>query len=162
MAGYLKIGDIAGEVTEPDHKEWINLLSFSQDVHRPMGQGKSGSTRHRASVSCGDVVVVKEMDSSTPKLVKAVCDGTNFPEVKIDLCTSIGASKRIPYFQYVLKNVIVSSFTVSGQATDTAAVPTESISLNYEEISWTYDKMGKDSKSKGKIAETWKVEEGIA
>ena len=167
MAGYLKIGDIKGESTEPDHKEWINLTSVSQGLTRPMASGISGSSRQRASVTCGDVVVTKEMDASTPKLISAICDGTVFKEVKIDICTSTGAAKRVPYFQWVLKNVMVTSFNVSGQiksATDGAAPPVihETLSLNYEEIAWTYDKMGKDGKTQGKVDATWKVEEGTA
>lgn len=161
MAGYIKFDTIVGESTEPDHKEWINLLSCSMGLNRPMPHGSSGSTRQRGSVICGDVVCVKEMDASSPKLAAAICDGTVFPKVKIDLCTSTGSSKRVPYFKYELTNVMVSSFDISGQCND-SSVPTESFSLNYEEIKWTYDKMGKDGKSKGIVDATWKVEEGIA
>lgn len=161
MAGYLKIGDIKGESVEPAHKEWINLLSFDQHISRPMAAGISGSTRQRASAVCGDVVVTKELDASTPKLIQAICDGTVFKEVKIDMCTSTGDKQRVPYLQYELKNVMVSSFSISG-ASEGPSVPTESLSLNYEEIKWTYDKMGKDGKSQGKVDASWKVEEGKA
>ncbi len=159
MAGYCKLGDIKGESVDKEHKDWINLLSVSQGLSRPMRAGSSGSTRQRASVSCGDVIMVKEVDASTPKLIEAICDGTNFPEVKIDLCTSTGADGRVPYFQWTLTNVRVTDYSVSG-ATQDGQVPTESFSLNYEEIKWTYDKMGKDGSSKGKVESTWKVEEG--
>ena len=161
MAGYIKIGDIKGESQDKDHKEWINLLSVSQGLSRPMRAGSSGSTRQRASVSCGDVVIVKELDASSAKLIEAICDGTNFPEVKIDLCTSTGAKGRVPYFQWVLENVRVTDYSVAG-ATQDGAVPTESISLNYEKIKWTYDKMGKEGSSKGKVEASWDVEEGVA
>ena len=161
MAGYIKLGDIKGESVDKNHKDWINLLSVSQSLTRPMSAGISGSTRQRASVTCGDVVAVKEMDASTPKLIQAICDGTVFPEVSIDLATSTGAASRVPYFQYVLTNVMISSYSVSG-ATDGPQVPTEQFSLNYEEITWTYDKMGKDGASKGKVDASWKVEEGVS
>lgn len=161
MAGYLKIGDIKGESVDKGHKEWINLLSVNQSLTRPMAAGISGSTRQRASVTCGNVMCVKEMDSSTPKLIQAICDGTVYPEVEIHLCTSTGAGARVAYFLWNLVNVMVSDYSVSG-ATDGPAVPTESISLNYEEITWTYDKMGKDGASKGKVDASWKVEEGVA
>jgi type VI protein secretion system component Hcp len=60
-----------------------------------------------------------------------------------------------------LVNVRVADYSVSG-ATQDGAVPTESLSLNYEEITWTYDKMGKDGSSKGKVEASWKIEEGVA
>jgi type VI secretion system secreted protein Hcp len=161
MAGYIKIGDIKGEAVDSKHKEWINVLSVSQSLSRPMSAGISGSTRQRASVSCGDVLVVKEMDASTPKLIQAICDGKVYPKVEIDLVTSSGASKRVPFYQIELTNVMISSYSVSG-ATDGPAVPTEQLSLNYEEIKWTYDRMGKDGASQGKVDASWKVEEGVA
>jgi type VI secretion system secreted protein Hcp len=157
----VKIGDIKGESVDKNHKDWINVLSVSQSLTRPMSAGISGSTRQRASVTCGDVVLIKEMDASTPKLIQPVCDGTVFPKVEIDLCTSTGAASRVPYYQFELVNVMVSDYSVSG-ATDGPQVPTESISLDYEEIRWTYDKMGKDGASKGKVDASWKVEEGVA
>ena len=161
MAGYIKIGDIKGESVDADHKDWINLLSVSQGLSRPMRAGSSGSTRQRASVACGDVVIFKELDASSAKLIEAICDGTNFPEVQIDLCTSSGGKKRVPYFQWTLENVRVTDYSVSA-TTDDDLVPTESMSLNYEKIKWTYDKMGKDGSSKGKVEASWNVEEGTA
>ena len=74
MAGYIKIGDIEGESTDKNHAGWINVLTVSQSLSRPMQSGISGSTRQRASVTCGDVIITKEMDASTPKLIQACCD----------------------------------------------------------------------------------------
>lgn len=36
MPGYLQFGDIKGESTEPKHHDWINLLSVSQNISRPI------------------------------------------------------------------------------------------------------------------------------
>lgn len=159
MAGYMKIGDIKGESQDEGHKDWINLLSVSGNITRPMGAGASGSTRHRASATFGDIVCVKEVDASTPKLQEAIADGTNYAKVEIHLCTSSEGGKRIPYLTWDLKNARVTSYSVSG-ATE-GGVPTEQLSLNYEEIKVTYDKLGKDNKSAGKVEYTWKVEEGV-
>lgn len=160
MAGYLQVGDVKGESTDDGHKDWINLLSISSSITRPMGAGASGSTRHRSSATFGDVVCVKEVDASTPKLQEAIADGTNFKTVKIDLCTSSEGGKRIPYIQYELTNARVSSYSVSG-ATDGSQPPTEQISFNFEEIKVTYDKLDKENKSKGKVEYSWKIEEGV-
>ena len=160
MAGYMKLGDIEGESVDSSHEGWINLLSVSQNLSRPMRAGASGSTRQRASVDCGDVVVVKELDASTVKLIEAICDGVVFPTCNIDLCTSSGADGRVPYFLYELENVFVTNYSVSGATAD-GAVPTEQLALNYETIKWTYDKMGKDGSSEGKLEATWKIEEGV-
>jgi type VI secretion system secreted protein Hcp len=159
MAGYLKLGDVKGESTDDGHKDWINLLSVSQAITRPMASGVSGSTRHRASANFGDIICVKEVDASTPKIAEAIADGKHFPKVEIHLTTSSGGDKRVPYLVWELKNVRVTSYSVSG-ATD-GGVPTESLSLNYEEIKQVYDKLDKENKSSGKVEYTWKIEEGV-
>ncbi|MBX3421526.1 MAG: type VI secretion system tube protein Hcp [Pirellulaceae bacterium] len=156
MAGYLKIGDIKGESTDAKHKEWIDLESMSQGLSRPTGG--TNTSRNKGSVQCGDVVCTKRLDASTPKLIQAVCDGTNFKEVLIDVCSSQGAGGRVPFFQWKLKNVRVSNYNLNGSANDSDLY--ETLSLNYEAIDWIYDKMGKDGKSQGKVDATWKVEEG--
>lgn len=161
MSGYIKIGDIAGESTEPNHGGWINLLSVSQNMTRPMPAGASGSTRQRSTVTLGDIVCTKELDKSTPKLMEAICKGTNFPKVSIDLCTSSDGSSRIPYMKWELTNVRVTSYDVAG-STDGPMVPTESFSLNYEEVKWTYNELDKQNNSKGHVETSWKVEEGQA
>ena len=53
----------------------------------------------------------------------------------------------------------MTSYSISG-ATEGGAVPTEQISLNYEEIKWTYDEVDSENKSKGKVEAEWKVEAG--
>lgn len=158
MAGYLKIGDIKGESTDKKHKEWIDLTSVSQGLSRPTGG--VNTSRNKGSVQCGDVNCTKKMDASTPKLIQACCDGTNYPEVLIDICASQGAGERVPFFSWKLTNVRVTSYSLGGSADDSDLF--ESLSLNYEKIDWVYDKMGKDAKSTGKIDASWKVEEGEA
>ncbi len=158
MAGYLKMGDIKGESVDKDHKDWIDLESVSQGLSRPTGG--VNTSRNKGSVQVGDVVLTKKMDASTAKLIQACCDGTDFDEVLIDLCASQGAGARVPFFQWKLSNVRVTSYNLGGSASDSDLY--ETMSLNYSKIDWTYDKMGKDAKSQGKVDASWKVEEGEA
>src|SRR5690606_22967576 len=125
------------------HEKWIDILSVSQAISRPMGAGMSGSARHRATATLGDVVVVKQVDKSTPKLAEAICEGKNCKKVVIHLTTSSdGGSGRTPYLMWEPKNCRVTSNSVSG-ATDGASVPTEQLSLNDEEIKQPYDELDK-------------------
>lgn len=159
MSGYLKIDGIDGESVDKKHDKWINLESVSQALSRPMPMGATGSQRNNSSVSVGEVNITKEGDKSTPKLIEAVCLGKVFKDVKIDLTQSIGNDSRVPYLQWELKNVIVSSYNV-GSTPSTGQPPVETISLNFEEAKWIYTQYGKDGSSKGKVETTWKVEEG--
>jgi type VI secretion system secreted protein Hcp len=160
MAGYIKIEGIDGESTAKGYEKWIGILSVSQSITRPIGAGMSGSSRHRSTATLGDVVCVKEVDKSTPKLADAICEGKVFPSIELHMTTSSDSGEgRTPYLMWKLTNVRVTSYSVSG-STDGMSVPTEQFSLNYEEIKQTYDELDKENKSKGKVEYSWKVEEG--
>lgn len=157
---YIKIGDIKGEATDESHKEWINLISVSQAIQRP-GGGASGSTRQRASATFGDIVVTKELDKSSPKLQEAIATGQVFPLLELDLTSlSTGDGKSAPYLRWELKNVIVTNYRINGSA-DGSTRPTETFSLNYEEIKVTYTEQDAATGApKGKVEYSWKIEEG--
>lgn len=157
MAAYIKFEGVDGEAQDKDHKNWSDLTSFSQVIHKP-GSG-TGSTRRRGDVVLEDMVLVKELDKSSPKLAEAVCKGKVFPKVEIDVTASYTDAGRVTYYKYELKNCQVISYNVSGsgQAED---VPMEELSINFEEIKVTYTECDQGGKKKGNIEYTWKVEEG--
>lgn len=160
MAGYLFIENIPGQSVDADHKDWINLESISESMTRPVSYGGSGSTRNVSSVQHGDIAVTKELDKSTPKLIEAVNAGTVNATVKIDLVQSLGdKNKRVPYLQWELKNVIITSYSISAHVGD-GVVPRESFTMNFEEAKWTYTQYSKKGEKEGKVESTWKVEEG--
>lgn len=48
---------------------------------------------------------------------------------------------------------------IADDALDAAAGGTETLTMNYTEVEWTYAK-SKDGAKKGKVETTWKIEEG--
>ena len=151
-AAFLKFDGVDGEAKDANHDKWIYLLSFSQTITRE--ESSSSTTRQRADVVFGDVVVVKELDKSSPKLAESMFMGKVFPKVEIHLTSSAGT-----YFAYELTNVMVTSYSISGDADDR---PTEEVAFNFEEIKMTYTEMDSEGKSKGKVEYNWKVEEGTS
>jgi len=133
-AAFLKLEGVPGEATDDGHKDWINLLSVSWGSTRMESTSdragtatKSTDSKPRQS-SSGDVVCVKEVDASTPKLQEALLTGRPFPSAVLDVEDKEGKG----YLRYELTNVLVSSYQSSASG-DT--VPTETLSLNYEKIS---------------------------
>jgi type VI secretion system secreted protein Hcp len=94
------------------------------------------------------------MDKSSPKLNLACCDGRNIPEVTIEL---VRASDGEPYMKYKLKDVIISSYSVSGSTSGDTTVPTEEVTLNYTEIEWTYSKLDRLGNIEEQTTATWNV-----
>ena len=54
------------------------------------------------------------------------------------LCSTING-KNVTNLEVVLKNVIISSYSFSATG-DQSPVPSETVTLNYTEIEWTYKK----------------------
>ena len=154
QSGFLKIEGIEGEATDREHKGWSDLLSFSQSIHKP-GGAATGQTRRRGSAVLEDLVVVKELDKSSPKLQEAVCNGKVFPKVELHLNSTIGGTRQT-YYMYELKNAMITSYSISGSD----GVPTEEVSINFEEIKVTYHTFDVRGRKAGQVEYTWKVEKG--
>jgi type VI protein secretion system component Hcp len=67
----------------------------------------------------------------------------------------------VTYYSYELKNVLVTSYNISG-AGQSESVPVEQFSLNFEEIKVTYVENDAAGRKKGQIEYTWKVEQAEA
>lgn len=160
MAAYIKYDGVDGEAQDKDHKGWSDILSITQGIHQP-GGGSTGPTRRRGDVILDDVVVVKELDKASPKIAESVCKGKVFPKVDIHLTASYTDAGRQTYYAYELKNVLVTSYDISGGG-QSEEVPTENISMNFEEIKVTYTECDNTGKKKGNVEYSWKVEEAEA
>ena len=180
-SAYVKFEGIDGESKDKDHEYWSEIVSFSQSIIQP-GGGATGTTRQRGDVVLEDIVVVKQLDKASPKLAEAICKGKVFPKVEIHLTgPSDGSTCQGTFYAYELKNVMITSYKVSGsnplayalialapditmpstepfvvQAVD---APLEEISLSFEEIKVTYTECDSSGKTKGNIEYSWKVEE---
>jgi type VI secretion system Hcp family effector len=157
MALFIKFDGVDGEANDKDHKNWTDVQSFSWGLHKA-GAGATGQTRRRGVATVEDVVLTKEFDKSSPKLAEAVLSGKVFPKVEIHSTATYGEA-RATYLKYELKNVMVSSYQTSG-ASSGDALPTESLSLNFEEVKQTYVEYDAKGGKKGNVEMTWKVEEG--
>ena len=158
MALFIKFDGIDGEANDKDHKGWTDLQSFSWGLHKA-GSGATGQTRRRGVVTVEDVACTKEYDKSSPKLAESICLGKVFPKVEIHDSTTYGDGNRAVFLKYELKNVMVSSMNTSA-AGGGDAVPTDSFSLNFEEVKQTYVEYDAKGGKKGNVEMTWKVEEG--
>jgi type VI secretion system secreted protein Hcp len=153
---FLKIEGIEGESMDKDHKGWIDILSFTHSIHQPSAAA-TGSTRRRGAVIIEDLTCSKELDKSSPKIQEAVCKGKVFPKVEIQL-TRAGRGNKEPYYTYELKNVLITSFSISGQSD--SSLPMEEFAFSFEEIKVTYTTYDANGRKTGNVEYEWKVEKG--
>ncbi len=161
MAAFVKLGDIKGEATDQDHKDWIIIQSMSSSIHRSIPSGAKDQQRTKGETSLGDINLVRQLDKSSTKLQEACANGTFFKEVEIHFCTTV-KNKQEPYLKYKLKDVIVSSYGFHGDASGDP-MPSEQVSLGYSEVEWTYVVVDpKTGDKKGDVAAKYNPAEGKA
>jgi len=155
---YARFDEVEGESPDQEHKNWIELDSFSWGEHNAgtMSEPPAGQTRRRGVVTVEDIVVTKEVDKSSPKLAEALCTGRVFKEVEIHLCGSYGSGGSQTFLVITLKDVIISSYEVGGSAWSDA-VPTESISLNFTKIEQTYTEYSTSGTAEGQTEYGWDI-----
>jgi type VI secretion system secreted protein Hcp len=155
-AAYIKFDGVDGEAQDRDHRSWSDLISFSQSQLVPTNAATGRAT---GRVVFEDIVVTKELDKASPKLAEAVAKGKVFPTVVIHWARVVPGGTTQTYYSYELKNVQVTSYSIGGSA-PSDSVPTETLSLNFEEIKVTYTESSETGQAKGNVEYSWKVEEG--
>lgn len=155
-AAFVKFDGIDGESKDANHLGWSDLLAITEAISKP-SSAAAGSTRQRAAAVFEDIVLVKEIDKTSVKLREGLAKGKVYPKVEIELTKTFGGA-RTTYFKYEMTNVLVTSFSMNVSGSD-GDVPVEQVSLNFEEIKWTYTEFDDTGASLGNIEATWKVEQ---
>jgi type VI secretion system secreted protein Hcp len=146
---FIKIKDIDGESTDEQHKDWIEVISFNHGVSQQVSTTASsagGASAERASFH--EFIFSKQLDIASPALNLACADGTHIDEIIIELCRA--GTDKVKFMEYKLTNCLISGVTITGGGgKNEGELPTESISINYGKITWSY---AKQDRSGGKVA----------
>ena len=129
---FIKIDGIEGEATDHEHQDWIPVLATQYQQVTPINNvGKALKKANCPKVS--SITFTKKTDSSSTDLFRYNSTG-----VRVDKATIhwIQTEDRQPFLMYELKNVMITSISMSG--TVESDVPTEQITLTYSEVTWQY------------------------
>jgi type VI secretion system secreted protein Hcp len=129
---FLKIDGIPGESNDSKHKDEIEVLSFSFGISRQNERGRP---------SIADFSIVKTVDTASPLLFDAACQGDS---IKSALFTARKAGeKQQEFIKITFEEVIISSVQHSG-APGTDGVPMESVSLDFRSLEMEVFKQKED------------------
>ena len=160
--GFINFGDIKGESTDKDHKDWVTILKYDHAVRQPASvTQKSAGGRAAEEADHSPFSITKLLDAATPKLYEAACKGTHIPEVVVELWRA-GGDKPVKYMEFKLKEVLISGVIHNGDPSGQHQFPTETIKLTYGYIEWTYTKQKPDGSAAGNVAAKWNVSQGAA
>lgn len=128
---YLKLDGIQGEATDANHKDEIQLLSYSwggSQVTSVAGTGGSGAGK----VDLQDLAIMKHLDKASPQMFKAMIAGTH---IKTGVLSAVkaGAGGK-PFLKISFEELFVTSLQTSASS----EVPTESVSFSYNKIKFEY------------------------
>ncbi|HMG50282.1 MAG TPA: type VI secretion system tube protein Hcp [Inquilinus sp.] len=140
MAIYMKYDGVDGDVTETGHPKWIELHSFQWGVGRGITTSVgSAAERESSAPSVSEVVVSKENDVATGKLMQEALGGHG-KTVKIDF-TRTDKSKQDVYLSLELTNTLISGYSHSGGGDR----PMETLSLNFTKVLFKTKQMKDDA-----------------
>ena len=129
---FLAIDGIPGESTDSMHPGTIEIDSWSFGATQS-GTIASGGGGGAGKVSFQDLhFVTKKVDKSSPKLFLNAATGEHIKDATLFVRKAGGT---FDYLQIKLTDVLVSSYQTGGSGDE---IPTESFSLNFAKVQYTY------------------------
>ncbi len=126
----LELTGIAGDSADPRHPGTIDVQGFSSGVQLPV-TSSSGGLGSKASFS--NLSVTKLVDKSTPSLFFFCASGTHLAKATLYVRP---ANSTNDMYKVILQDVVIASvnntFAAGGDR------PTETITLSYSKIQWSY------------------------
>jgi type VI secretion system secreted protein Hcp len=137
---FLKLGDIKGEALDAKHKEEIDVLAWSWGMSQS-GSMHLGSGGSSGKVSIQDVSITKYVDKATPNMIKACCNGKQYPEALLTVRKS-GGDQQVEYVKITMAPVIVTSVSSGGSMGEERL--TENVTLNFGKVKYEYTMQNPD------------------
>jgi type VI secretion system secreted protein Hcp len=143
---FLKIDGIKGESSDTNHRDEIEISSWSWGASNPVLASGGGGT---GKVSMQDFHFVCSHDKSSPLLMLSCAQGTHIPKVVLTVRRTTPAGAPEEYLTITLEEVLVSSFSSSAPPPSggAQAPPTQSISLNFTKITFEHTSNGSVTKA---------------
>lgn len=123
-------GVIKGEATALGHVDWIEIEGFGTSTGRAIT--RNGGITATGIPAISEITLTKRLDRASTALFKAAVVGTPYPKVTLDLNGGTTPLARIELEEVLLSGQ--SFATSSGEEFR----PSESITLNFTKITFTY------------------------
>ena len=140
-------GQVAGQLTLGTGAP-IPILSFSAGGSNPTTIGSGGGGAGTGKVSLSSLNMMKAVDANTPPLYLAMAKGQHFSNAVFTAQWGAGGSAAT--LKYELEQVFVESLQQSGGG---AGAPTESLSVAFAKVRWTYTDAAGSTTGSWNIAE---------
>jgi len=123
---FLKLNGVAGESKDKVHTKEIDLLSWSWGMSNS-GTAHVGGGAGSGKVNVQDVTIAKYVDSSSPKLMLACCNGTHYASALLTVRKAGGTP--VEYIKVTMETVMVTGISTGGSMSEDRL--TENVILNF-------------------------------
>lgn len=149
---FLKLDGIDGESVDAKHKGEIDIQFFSWGVSNS-GNAAGGGGGGAGKSSFSDFSIQARLSKASPKLFFACAAGQHIKSATLTVRRP--GKEAQEYYTIKMDDVLVSSAQNGGA--DGAAEITDSISLNFSKITWTYYPQKADGSLGTKVEHFWSV-----
>ncbi len=130
---FIKIDGIDGESEAEKHKKEIDVLSWSWGTSQGGNMHVAGGGG-AGKAAVGDLSFVKYVDSASHLIWIKCCTGKHIKEATLT-CRKAGDNPQ-DYLKVKLEDLLISSVSTGGSAGE--AILTESVSLNFAKVTYSY------------------------
>jgi len=151
---FIKIGDIKGETRDKEHgkESHIDVLAWSWGMSNS-GSAHVGGGAGAGKVNVQDLSFTKYVDSATPHLLLACCNGKHYPEAK--LVVRKAGDKPVKYIKIKMEEVMVTAVSTGGSGGEDRL--TENVTLNFAKVHFDYTPQGADGAPGTAIPMQWDI-----
>lgn len=148
---HFKLEGVGGESTHKDHKDEIELISWSWSVTNDSSAGSGGGSG-KGKASPGAVSLSKNYDKASPVLAKSCAGGKHFGEAVIT-CRKSGEG-QLDFLKVTMKQVLVTSVHPSAHSGGDVS---ELVTLSYADIEFAYKAQDDKGKLGGEVKFGWNI-----
>jgi type VI secretion system secreted protein Hcp len=147
---HFKFDGVEGEATHADHKNEIEVLSWSWNVTNASALSGGGSGKGKANP--GDMVFTHMYDKASPVLAKKCAQGVHFKEAVLT-ARKAGEGQK-DFLKVTLKEVFITAVSPSGGGGGDII---ENVAMSYADIGFAYKAQDDKGGLAGEVKFGWNV-----
>ena len=149
---FLKIDGIKGESSDAQHREEIEVASFSWGTSQQGTTSAGGGGAGKATFQ--DLHVVMNVSQASPQLFLACAQGRHI-KTAVLTCRKAGGRDQRDFLSFALSDVLVASYHTEGQAE--GSVPVDQVSFKYAQLRIEYRPQKVDGSLGAPVTAGWNL-----
>src|SRR6201987_261302 len=154
---FINIGPFEGDSKDSKHKKNTDVLAWSWGLSTS-GSAHVGGGAGSGKVNVQDLSFTKWVDSATPVLALACCDGKHFGDAT--LVVRKAGEKPVEYIKIKMEEVLITSISTGGSGGEDRL--TENVTLNFAKVSLDYVPQDAKGAAGTTLPMTWDIAANVS